>query len=54
VLHGSDDRMAPVENAELIADRIPGARLQITPAGRHGFFDEFSATVTPQVLAFFA
>jgi len=52
VLHGSDDRMAPVENANLLAYRIPGARLRITPGGRHGFFDEFAATITPAVIAF--
>jgi 3-oxoadipate enol-lactonase len=52
VLHGSDDLMAPVENARLIADRIPDARVRITPGGRHGFFDEFSSTVTAEVLAF--
>jgi 3-oxoadipate enol-lactonase len=27
VVHGSDDRMVPVENGRMIADRIPGARL---------------------------
>jgi 3-oxoadipate enol-lactonase len=54
VLHGSDDRMAPVENAQLIANQIPGAQLRITPAGRHGFFDEFAALVTPEALAFLA
>jgi 3-oxoadipate enol-lactonase len=52
VLHGDQDRMAPVENARLLAHRIPDARLHITPGGRHGFFDEFASTVTPDVLAF--
>jgi 3-oxoadipate enol-lactonase len=52
VLHGSDDHMAPTENARVIADRIPDARTCITPGGRHGFFDEFSSTVTPDVLDF--
>jgi pimeloyl-ACP methyl ester carboxylesterase len=52
VLHGSDDRMAPVENARLIADRIAGARVSITPGGRHGFFDEFAERVNRDVLGF--
>lgn len=52
VLHGSDDRMAPVENARLLGERIPGARVSITAGGRHGFFDEFASTVTPEILAF--
>jgi pimeloyl-ACP methyl ester carboxylesterase len=52
VLHGDQDRMAPVENARLLAHRIPDARLRLTVGGRHGFFDEFAAQVTPEVLAF--
>jgi 3-oxoadipate enol-lactonase len=52
VLHGSDDRMAPVENARLLVYGLRDAILRITPGGRHGFFDEFSAQVTPQVLEF--
>lgn len=52
VLHGSDDLMAPVENAHLLVEGIPGAELAITDGGRHGFFDEFRATVHPHVLAF--
>lgn len=52
ILHGSDDRMAPAENARLLGERIPGARVSITVGGRHGFFDEFASTVTPEVLGF--
>ena len=52
VLHGSDDRMAPVENAALLGDRIPGARVRITAGGRHGFFDEFAESVSRAVLDF--
>ncbi|HEY1529967.1 MAG TPA: alpha/beta fold hydrolase [Galbitalea sp.] len=36
VLHGSEDRLAPVANAELLAAAIPGAQLEIVPGGRHG------------------
>jgi pimeloyl-ACP methyl ester carboxylesterase len=52
VLHGSDDRMAPLENAHLLAYRIADARLRITPRGRHGFFEEFAASVNPEILDF--
>ncbi|MFD2795243.1 alpha/beta fold hydrolase [Promicromonospora vindobonensis] len=52
VLHGGDDRMTPAANGVLLAERIPGARLEIFPRGRHGFFDEFSAEVNPVVLGF--
>jgi pimeloyl-ACP methyl ester carboxylesterase len=54
VLHGSDDAMAPAENARLLVYRIPRAILRITPGGRHGFFDEFAETITPQVIEFLA
>jgi pimeloyl-ACP methyl ester carboxylesterase len=54
VLHGSDDRMAPVENAQILAERIPGARLHVLDGGRHGFFDEFAGEVTPAVREFLA
>ena len=53
VLHGEDDLMTPAGNARLIADRIPGARLQVYPGSRHGFFEELSAQVTPAVIEFF-
>lgn len=52
VLHGSDDLMTPAANAVLMSDAIPTARHMIIQGGRHGFFEEFSATVTPQVLRF--
>jgi hypothetical protein len=44
--------MAPVQNATLIGDRVPGARVRITSGGRHGFFDEFAESVSREVLDF--
>ena len=35
VVHGSLDRMIPVANAHLIAERIPGARLRIVEGAGH-------------------
>ena len=52
VLHGSDDRMAPVANAGLLAGRIPGAELHVYDGMRHGFFDELRDEVGARVLAF--
>jgi pimeloyl-ACP methyl ester carboxylesterase len=52
VMHGSDDLMAPVVNAQLIAERIRGAELVTTTAGRHGFFDEFAGDVSSTVRRF--
>ena len=34
-MHGRHDRMIPVANAQLIAERIPGARLQILEESGH-------------------
>jgi pimeloyl-ACP methyl ester carboxylesterase len=40
VLHGSDDRLTPVANAELLAGRIPGAALEVLRSARHGYLHE--------------
>jgi pimeloyl-ACP methyl ester carboxylesterase len=40
VVHGSDDAMLPVANAHAIAQRIPGARLEIWDGVGHLFFWE--------------
>ncbi|AGL17018.1 alpha/beta fold hydrolase [Actinoplanes sp. N902-109] len=53
VLHGTDDHMVPTANAPLLAGRIPGATLRLHEGGRHGFFDEFAAQITPEILSFF-
>ena len=40
VLHGSADEFAPVVNARLIAERIPGATLRLFDGARHAYFEE--------------
>ena len=35
VVHGSEDRVVPVANAEILAEGIPGARLRILEAAGH-------------------
>lgn len=52
VLHGEDDLLAPIENAHVLAARIPDCRVKITAGGRHGFFDEFAGTVQGEVSNF--
>ncbi len=52
VLHGGEDRMTPVQNARLVAARVPGAVLEVVPDGRHGFFVEMADRVTPLVRSF--
>jgi pimeloyl-ACP methyl ester carboxylesterase len=37
VIHGDRDVLIPVENAHLIASRIPQARLHIVPGAGHGY-----------------
>ena len=44
ILHGEDDPVVPVRNAQILVEAIPGARLQLWP-GRHGFFLERAAEV---------
>ena len=40
VVHGTDDQMLPVANARMIAERIPGSRLEIFDGIGHLFFVE--------------
>ena len=46
--------MVPPENAALIADRIPDARMVLYPGGRHGFFEELEDRVTAEIQRFLA
>ncbi|MBM7365366.1 alpha/beta fold hydrolase [Gordonia hydrophobica] len=52
ILHGTDDRFAPVVNAQLLADRIPGARVHTFDGARHGYFDECRDEASPMVVDF--
>lgn len=54
ILHGADDIFAPAVNAAVLHQLIPGSRLWLHPTGRHGFFDEFAAEVTSNVIDFLA
>ncbi|MBH1933527.1 alpha/beta fold hydrolase [Streptomyces sp. AV19] len=52
VLHGTDDVFNPAANAPLLADRIPGARLETIPGARHAYFEEFREVAGALVLDF--
>lgn len=53
-LHGTDDLLNVVENADLLASRIPDARVHRIPGARHGYFEEQEAEATAVVLDFLA
>jgi pimeloyl-ACP methyl ester carboxylesterase len=54
VVHGTEDRMLPVVNGELIARAIPGARLELLDSVGHMFWweqpERSAALVRSQVL----
>lgn len=52
VLHGGQDRVVPVGNAELLAQRIPGARLHIFPEAGHLFLWERSDQANQMIADF--
>jgi pimeloyl-ACP methyl ester carboxylesterase len=52
VLHGTEDRMVAVENARLIAERIPGAELVLLEGAGHVYHSEQAEAADRAVLAF--
>lgn len=51
VVHGTDDRINPLINGRLMAERIPGAEFVAIEGGRHGVAAEFADRVNPLVRA---
>nr|WP_277556261.1 alpha/beta fold hydrolase [Halobaculum sp. YSMS11] len=54
VLHGTADRVLPVENGELLADSIPGCEVEFVEGGAHLFFIEDADRVTDRIEEFLA
>ena len=52
VTHGTADRILPVENAELLAEGLPSARVELFDDGSHLFFIERSDAVNGTLLEF--
>jgi pimeloyl-ACP methyl ester carboxylesterase len=52
VLHGTADRVLPVENAELLAERLPHAEVDLFDGGPHLFFVEERERVNDRIRAF--
>jgi 3-oxoadipate enol-lactonase len=53
IVHGDRDVLIPVENAHLLARRIPGARLHIVPGAGHGYPAQDPVGVHQLVTEFF-
>ncbi|QZP39745.1 alpha/beta fold hydrolase [Halobaculum magnesiiphilum] len=54
VAHGTDDRVLPVENGELLAEAIPNADAEFVEGGSHLFFIEESERVNDLLVEFLA
>ena len=54
VVHGANDRLVPPENAKLIAQRIPGAKLVIIPNASHIFNTDQTEAAHAAILEFLA
>ncbi|MFF3917559.1 alpha/beta fold hydrolase [Streptomyces sp. NPDC001852] len=52
ILHGDQDRLAPVDNLPLLAARIPDARTHVFPGARHAYFEECRPVASAIVTAF--
>jgi 3-oxoadipate enol-lactonase len=54
VLHGTADELTPPANGQLLAGRIPGARLSLLGGARHAYFLERRDQASPIALRFLA
>ncbi len=54
VIHGANDRLVPPGNGELIASRIPGARLVLIPGANHLFTTDQPELAHRAVIEFLA
>jgi pimeloyl-ACP methyl ester carboxylesterase len=52
LLHGTADRVIPVDNARRLHDRLPNSELELVDGGPHLFFIERADRVNDRLLAF--
>ena len=52
VITGAADVLMPARNSEIVAERIPGARLHIIPNAGHAFFNEARAEFLSEFVPF--
>jgi pimeloyl-ACP methyl ester carboxylesterase len=54
LLHGTDDRVLPVENSRLLHEKLPNSDLETIEGGPHLFFIERAEAVTGRLRSFLA
>ncbi|MBF6297986.1 alpha/beta hydrolase [Nocardia amamiensis] len=54
VMHGTDDRIVPIENGRYIADTVPDARASFWDGAQHGLFIEDRSRFVAEVSTFAA
>ncbi|MFC5367928.1 alpha/beta fold hydrolase [Salinirubrum litoreum] len=54
LLHGTDDRVLPVENSRLLHEKLPNSELETVDGGPHLFFVEQADRVTDRLRSFLA
>jgi 3-oxoadipate enol-lactonase len=54
VVHGENDQLVPPVNGRRLAERIPGAKLELIPNASHIFFSDQPEASTRAILAFLA
>lgn len=52
IMHGTADRVLPVENAHALSERLPSAELELFEGGPHLFFVEQADAVTERLRGF--
>ncbi|GAB2928449.1 alpha/beta fold hydrolase [Nonomuraea fastidiosa] len=52
IVHGSEDRLAPFADAQLMEKEIPNARMRVIEGGRHAIATEFPDTIARWVREF--
>jgi pimeloyl-ACP methyl ester carboxylesterase len=52
--HGTEDRVLPAENSEVLHERLPDSRLEFVDGGPHLFFVEDAEAVNDHLLSFLA
>jgi pimeloyl-ACP methyl ester carboxylesterase len=52
VLSGTEDRVVPPRNSEMLAEKIPGARLDLIPGAGHLGFIEHAGRFNQDVIEF--